>query len=101
MKKLLEIAKQNINCNQQITVLFTKTQNVYISTELDGSDVLDILKTDSAVVTMLTMWQSGEVDLPSMSFRKSLVELDASNLNADIVLRSERGYILKKLHITL
>ncbi len=101
MKKLFEIAKQNINENKQITVLVTNKQNVYVSTEIDGADALDKLKSDPTVLSMLTMWHSGEVDLPSMAFRKSLVNLDKSNLNADIVLRSDNGYILKKLYITL
>ncbi len=98
---LFEIAKQNINDNRQITVLLTDTQNVYFSTELDGADVLGKLKSDPNVVTMLTMWQSGEVDLPSMAFRKSLVKLTQNNLQTDIVLRTADGYILKKLNITL
>ena len=98
---LYDIAKQNINGNKQITVLLTDTQNVYLSTEIDGADVLDKLKSDPNVVTMLTMWQSGEVDLPSMTFRKSLVQICDLNLNTDIVLRSDNGYVLKKLNVTL
>jgi len=98
---LLKIAKDNVNDNKQITVLLTDNKNTYISTEIDGADVIDKLKDDPTVVTMLTMWQSGEVDLPSIEFRKALVALNESNLETDIVLRSDVGYILKKLKITI
>ena len=103
INNLLDIAKQNIKENVQISVLLTESQNIYLSKDIDGTDTLTELKinNDTTVSVMLTMWQSKEVDLPSMTFRKNLVKLNASNLNTDIVLRTNNGYLLKKLNKTL
>ncbi len=81
----------------------TDNQNIYLSNDINGTDTLNELKfnNDTAVSLMLTMWHSGEVDLPSMTFRKNLVKLNASNLNTDIVLRTDNGYILKQLNKTV
>ena len=48
---------------------------------------------DTQIARMVCLWQAGlVVDLPSMTLRKALVELDPGNRETNILLRTGEGY---------
>ena len=56
---------------------------------------------DTEISYILCVWQNGGIDLPSITFRRMLVELDVRNLGAKIFLRTENGYSEKELGMTI
>jgi hypothetical protein len=50
---------------------------------------------------MVTMWKDGGIDLPSISFRKALIEMDEHNINTEIILEGKDGHLIKKLSVTM
>lgn len=87
----------------QATVLFTYNKNFYVAVnDMDGFICEELKgKNDTKIVHVLTMWKSGQIDLPSFQFRKALVALDQYNYDIDILLQGNDGYIIKKLWETM
>ena len=112
--QLLQIAKEKLTMVDetvdveglpapQVTVLLTANDAVYVAVnDVDGA-ICETLKheSDTKVVRMLTMWKDGGVDLSSYRFRLALVEMNACNADAAIVLRGENGLHTKRLGATL
>jgi hypothetical protein len=87
----------------QVTVLLTNSDNIYIAVnDLDGV-ICEELKQNKTtkILRMITMWKDGGVDLPSLAFRKALVEMDEYNKNTEVVLQGKDGYLIKKLSVTM
>ena len=87
----------------QVTVLLTANDAVYVAVnDVDGR-ICETLKheNDTKVVRMLTMWKDGGVDLSSYRFRVALVEMNACNAYAAIVLQGENGLHTKALGVTI
>lgn len=87
----------------QVTVLFTDNGNYYVTTnDIDGMICNELKnKNDTKIINMLTMWKSGDIDLPSIRFRKALVELDESNCDTNIIVQGKDGCLVKKLSATI
>ena len=113
-EQLLQIAKENlVTLNDtvdveglpapQLTVLLTSNDAVYVAVnDVDGA-ICETLKheNDTKVVRMLTMWKDGGVDLSSYRFRVALVEMNACNADAAIILQGENGLHTKALGVTI
>lgn len=87
----------------QVTVLLTANDAVYVAVnDVDGA-ICETLKheSDTKVVRMLTMWKDGGVDLSSYRFRLALVEMNACNADASIVLQGENSLHTKTLGATM
>ena len=86
----------------QVTVLSTDNDFYVAVNDIDGLICNELkLKDDTKVVSMLTMWKSGQIDLSSLNFRKALVELDQNNNNTDIILQGKNTLNIKKLSLTI
>ena len=113
-EQLLQIAKENLTTlNEtvdveglpapQVTVLLTANDAVYVAVnDVDGA-ICETLKheSDTKVVCMLTMWKDGGVDLSSYRFRVALVEMNACNADAAIVVQGKNGLHTKPLGVTV
>ena len=87
----------------QVTVLLTSNDALYVAVnDVDGA-ICETLKheNDTKVVRMLTMWKDGGVDLSSYRFRVALVEMNACNADAAIILQGENGLHTKTLGATM
>ena len=105
MQKLIEIAKEKISeSDSQITVLLSSKNNIYtIFDDFDGNFCAELLKNnDTEIVTMVSIWKNKlEIDLSSIKFRKSLLDLNKNNANTNIILKSLNGLNPKKLSDTI
>lgn len=111
-EKLFDIAKNELISideniaglpEPQVTILFTDHGHYYAT----ANDIAGLIcnelehKKDTKIVNMLTIWKSGQIDLPSIKFRKALVELDVSNCDTSIILQGKDGYLSKRLSETI
>ena len=105
MQKLFEIANQNISKTDfsQVTVLLSSKNNIYtVFDDFDGNICDELLENnDTEILKMISIWKTGQVDLQSIKFRKSLVKLNINNLNTNIILQAINGLIYKKLSVTI
>ena len=105
MQKLIEIAQEKIlESDSQITVLLSSKNNIYtIFDDFDGIFCTELLKkNDTEILTMVSIWKNKlEIDLSSIKFRKSLLDLNKNNANTNIILRSINGLNYKKLSDTI
>jgi hypothetical protein len=111
-QELISIAKNKVDeisetvdglLSPQVTVLLTNSDNIYIAVnDLDGV-ICEELKQNKTtkILRMITMWKDGGVDLPSLTFRKALVEMDEYNKNTEVVLQGKDGYLIKRLSVTM
>ncbi len=108
LKDLAEQALENAEQNQytQAVVLLTANGNKYsillenaLSNEINFAKLSDA--NDTEISGILCMWQDGNVDVPSMHFRKKLCDLDPLNENAEIFVRTRDGFSAVKLKNTL
>ena len=56
---------------------------------------------DTEVWYLLCMWEDGNIDLPSIDFRKMLCEASAKNTETQIFVMTQNGTALKKLGSTM
>ena len=56
---------------------------------------------DAEVTHLVCLWPGGFPDLPSMHFRKGLLEINVNNGRAGILLQGENRYLVKQLSDTL
>ena len=56
---------------------------------------------DTEVCCLLCMWEDGNIDLPSIDFRKMLCEASAKNTETQIFVMTQNGTALKKLGSTM
>ena len=56
---------------------------------------------DTEVCYLLCMWEDGNIDLPSIGFRKMLCEASAKNTETQIFVMTQNGAALKKLGSTM
>ena len=114
LDKLIQIAKEKLATVDeavdveglpapQVTVLLTANNTVYVAVnDADGRICETMVKNqDTKVVRMLTVWQDGGVDLSSYRFRVALVEMNACNTDAAIILQGENGLHTKTLGATM
>ena len=85
----------------------------YIAVELDGGKILGGTNEfklaeaigGKAVAKILCVWRNGEVDLPSVAFRKLLCSLNSRSTHAKILIRTFLGgseeLAVKELSATL
>ncbi len=111
-EEMFSIAKNKlVNINEcvkqlpapQVIVLLTENNTIYVAeNDVDGL-ICEKLKSDNntKVVKMLTMWKNGQIDLPSIKFRKALVLLNENNNDTEILLQGKDDFIIKKLSSTL
>ena len=59
------------------------------------------LQDDTPVTHLVCMWYDGALDLPSMHFRRGLLEINGNNGRAGILLQGEYRYLVKQLADTL
>lgn len=108
-EKLFEIAKESLTdaCDkkpkEQVTVLFSDKNNYYIAVDdFDGLICEELRRNnDTKIVRLLTMWKGENIDLPSITFRRALVELDEYNEDTVIILQGKESHIIKKLSVTM
>ncbi len=108
-ESLLEEAKRLINENptaKQAIVLRTLNGNVYHLALEEFSDgellLLQLQEKDDVVVRELVcLWNSFEIDVPSMAFRRGLLDLSAGNGEAEVLLQGENRFIVKKLQVLM
>ncbi len=68
----------------------------------DEKDALQELSLNVGKVDrIICMWLDGEVDLPSYTFRKGLLEIDPENKNAQILLMGMNGFTMRSLDSTM
>ncbi len=93
--------------NTQTIVVKSLKGNIYkfinnITSKDDELEFLNFLvsKNDTQISGIICAWSSGEIDLPSFAFRKSLCELNANNKDAKIILKNLNGYNCRKISET-
>lgn len=67
----------------------------------DEAAALAALGQDRRALAVLCMWKGGELDVPSMYFRKGLLDLNPENGEAWILLQGEDRILAKRLADTL
>ena len=87
----------------QVTVLLSTNKNIFVAVNDINGTICEELKfnKDTKISEMLTMWKDGGIDLPSMNFRKVLVEMDEDNNNVNILLQGKENYLIKRLSETI
>lgn len=113
MKKRAEALLQNSEHEQytQAAVLHSDTQKEYsaiiknaLSSErTDERSLLESLKRvgDTGIRCVLCMWQDGNIDIPSLEFRKMLLALNEQNARALIFVMTKNGISSIKLENTI
>ena len=86
----------------QVSVICTDKNNTYIAkNDIDGSICDQLISNDDTrIVKLLTIWKNGQVDLPSLAFRKAILEMNSENKDTNILLQGKEGLIVKKLFET-
>ena len=95
----------------QAIAVHTDSDHIYVQTianalsedKSDETHLFQMLenKGDTKIITIVCVWQSGCIDLPSYAWRQMLCDLNEENKNAAILLQSDGEYTLKKLAVTL
>ncbi len=80
------------------TLLFL---NDISSAECEQAMLQSLAEAHIRVARILCMWQSGGVDLPSYAFRRGLLEIDAANAEAEILLAGRDSFVIKTLGNTV
>lgn len=94
--------------DQQVIVLRTEKGNTYSGISI-GEDMSDhtpedaLLKTlqaadDTHVLHLVCVWYTKQVDIPSMRFRKALLEMDSRNGETQILMETLAGKQAKPLN---
>lgn len=108
-KNLIESSKMQISVieNQQAVIaLETEKCNIYSEifnpTEDHNYTIFEKMTTnsDEIVKKIICIFDNEQLDVPSFQFRKMLIALDESNIDAEILLLSEEGWISRKLENT-
>lgn len=97
---------------EQVTAVQTSTGNIHfvldspLQSNFDTSaenQLIDVLKRtcDTHILMIVTVWNRQEVDIPTISLRTRLVELDIRNRDALLLLYGEHGRHARILHTTL
>ena len=81
----------------------TGNDRIYIAVnDADGTICGELMEhADTRIVSMVTLWKDGGADLPSIRFRKALLEMDGHNRDTQMLLQGGNGYILKKIAETV
>ena len=93
---------------RQVIVLRTEKGNIYSGVSIVGEDMHDftpedaLLKTlqaadDTHVLQLVCVWYTKQVDIPSMRFRKALLEMDPRNEKTQILVETLAGKQAKPL----
>ena len=56
---------------------------------------------NTRVVLTVTMWKNGQLDVPSYSLQKRLVEIDPQNKDSCILLLTDKGIDVKRLSVAM
>ena len=97
LQELIDIGRYNISNleSEQLVIIKTVNNNIYMfennpisNSQKDETVFLKALK-ENEIKYILCEWKTGEIDLPSYSFRKALLEKSLSNNNALIILNGE------------
>ena len=59
------------------------------------------LAEDTHVTHLFCMWQTGEVDLPSLAVRRMVMEMNAQNRDTELLVRTQNGYTSVRLLRTM
>ena len=86
----------------QVIVFTTTKCSTYISADNTIDDICSelISKQDTKISNLVAMWKNGQVDLPSLAFRKAILEMNSENKDTNILLQGKEGLIVKKLFET-
>lgn len=117
-QELVQMAKEFVLLNpsvDQVIVVKTEKSNIYHFTNqlyIDGTFneksedeekfvqmLLD--KEEQVLRYIVCMWNGCSIDVPSMNFRKLLLEASEKNTEAMLVVQSIPDLILKKMSITM
>ena len=106
--EMIKIAKNKLvddekSIKEQITVLLSANNVIYITTDdMDGA-ICETLKRDNDTKSakMITMWKDGAIDLSSFAFRSALLQLNQDNSDTEIILQGWDCYNTKKLSVTM
>ena len=109
---LLSFAKEILSKVNQIkeglqesqAIVFTTAKSyTYISVVDTPQEICSqlISDNDTRILKLLTMWKTGQVDLPSLAFRKAILEMNSENKDTNILLQGKEGFIIKKLSETM
>jgi hypothetical protein len=83
--------------SSQVTLLVSATGQIYTAPNDTTGAVLNELNGDTHIIKLLTLWKSGEVDVPAHTFRTALLAADPKNRETQVLLQGEEGYIVKSL----
>ena len=108
---LLSFAKEILSKANQIkeglqesqAIVFTTAKSyTYVSVGDTPQEICSqlISDNDTRILKLLTMWKNGQVDLPSLAFRKAILEMNIENKDTNILLQGKEGLIVKKLFET-
>lgn len=106
---LIEYAKQHIvNLDSSLAVIVFETDKGVVYSEkfsvCEDYEYAFIDKmrasSDYTIKKIVCMFNNGQLDVPSFALRKTLIELNESNKDADILLLSSQGLCTRKLKQT-
>ncbi|MBR5134562.1 MAG: DUF1835 domain-containing protein [Clostridia bacterium] len=113
VEKLLEYARCNVDLGAfadgntpetlprwvVYVVVTSESQEPYIINNNNWEPTVEQMKSanDTLVTAMVALFENGAVDVPSIMFRKALVELNEQNIHANVVLQTQDGYVMKSL----
>lgn len=104
-KARLDSLTEKVDClpSPQVTVLLTGNDRIYLAVNDTDGRICGALQSncDTKIAGMVTVWKDGGVDLPSIRFRKALLEMDGHNRDTQMLLQGGNGYILKKIAETV
>lgn len=111
---LLEEAERQVQANpeaDQVIAVKTAKGNTYhfanhqvqAGSRADEDRFVELLreKDDVTVQYLVAMWNTCGIDLPSMHFRRRLLELSPQNAEAVIPLQGEGGYLMRTIGSTM
>lgn len=92
---------------QQVIVLKTEAGNIYtcVSDAIQNGDTVSeaaLLRTlrdsgESRIKSLVCIWHTGDLDIPSFHFRKALLEMNPENADLQILVLTGSGIAAKPL----
>ncbi len=94
---------------QQVIVVKTAKSKEYgfanrcVGSAQDEEGFLDMLRAqdDTQIRYLVCMWHSGQIDVPSIRFRRRLISVCPQNRNALLVLQGGHAFSAKELEGTM
>lgn len=108
MKQAGELAASDPSAEQVVTVLTAKghirwflNHNITSGSTADEAAFIKALAEsgDTEMAYTVCMWSDSAIDVPSLHLREQLMELNPSNGETQILLRSGEGFVVKPFRV--